>query len=52
MTQKAVHDHTGNSDRPLRWPDPSPLSSWWDTVMDLPHGDTVPKPGATGAHEL
>ncbi|MBF6332818.1 hypothetical protein [Nocardia transvalensis] len=24
---------TGNFGRPVVWPDPSPLSSWWDAVM-------------------
>ncbi|MCM6776387.1 hypothetical protein NDR87_20805 [Nocardia sp. CDC159] len=24
---------SGNTQNPVVWPDPSPLSSWWDAVM-------------------
>ncbi|GAB2534575.1 hypothetical protein [Nocardia heshunensis] len=52
MPRKPFNDSTGNANHTLLWPDPSPLSSWWDNVMELPHGDPVPKPQTRGAHDL
>ncbi|AHK29028.1 hypothetical protein Pd630_LPD01799 [Rhodococcus opacus PD630] len=28
-------------DEPIRWPDPSPLSSWWDRVVWGARGSTT-----------